>query len=228
MTKLKITLKLGKFLFPSKLDVSLMKTYVETFRRMVGKGEKLLLVTGGGEAAREYIKAAREAGIDESACDQLGIEISRINAYFLIQLLQNLAYPEVPTTIKELKEFFYHGKIVVMGGLTPGHSTMAVGALAAEAIGADCYIIASDVDGIYTSDPKIHKEAKKFEVISTDEAFKIASEGRIWAGTYEIDPIAIKIIERSKIPAYFIDGRNPKNLEKVLTGEKIGTYIKPS
>ena len=224
---MKVVVKLGKFLFPLKLQTEKLKEYVKTFEELVGEGKRILIVTGGGEIAREYIRVARESGLDEATCDQLGIEVSRINAYLLLSMFKNLAYPEVPISLKELKRFFHHGKIVVLGGLTPGHSTTAVGALAAETIKADCYVIATDVDGIYTKDPKIYGDAEKLEVADTSEVFRLASQGKLWAGTYELDPLAIKVIERSKIPTYFIDGRKTENLKKVLAGEKIGTYIKP-
>jgi len=224
---LKVVFKLGKFLFPLKIQTEKLKDYVKMFEEMFKEGKKLLIVTGGGEVAREYIRVAREYGLDEATCDQLGIEVSRLNAYLLLSMLGENAYPEVPKSLREVKRFFHHGKIVVCGGLTPGHSTTAVGALAAEVIRADCYVIATDVDGIYTRDPKIYKDAEKLEVVDTSEVFKMASQGRFWAGTYELDPLAIKVIERSKIPTYFIDGRKTENLKKVLAGEKIGTYIKP-
>lgn len=222
-----VVVKLGKFLFPLRLQIEKLREYVETFKDLVKEGKKILVVTGGGEIAREYIRVARDSGLDEATCDQLGIEVSRINAYLLLSMFRNLAYPEVPTNLRELKRFFHHGKIVVLGGLTPGHSTTTVGALVAETVKANCYVIATDVDGIYTKDPKIYRDAKKLEVIETSEVFRMASQGKLQAGTYELDPLAIKIIERSRIPTYFIDGRDPKNLKKVLAGEKIGTYIKP-
>lgn len=223
-----IALKLGKFLLSPEPQVDKMKEYVNIIERIIKAGNKLLIITGGGGIARTYIKAARALKVDESTCDQFGIEISRINAYLLISALDELAYPEVPTTIRELKKFFHAGKVVVMGGLTPGHSTVAVGALAAEAIKADLYIIASDVDGIYAEDPKINPKAEKFDVITTDKLFKMATQKKVLAGLYAIDPLAIKIIERSKIPTYFINGKDPRNVEKLLSKKKVGTFIKPS
>ncbi len=227
-SKLIIALKLGKFMFSPEPRTDKMKEYVKMIERLVKAGNKILIITGGGETARKYIKAARTLKVDEATCDQFGIEISRINAYLLISALVGLAYPEVPTTIRELKKFFHAGKVVVIGGLTPGHSTMTVGALAAEAIKADLYIIASDVDGIYSEDPKINPKAEKFDVVTTDMLFKMATEQKVLAGLYAIDPLAIKIIERSKIPTYFINGDEPGNFEKVLSNMKVGTFIKSS
>ena len=222
-----IALKLGKFLFSPDPQADKMEEYVNVIGRIVKARNRLLIITGGGETARKDIRAARILKVDESTCDQLGIEIARINAYLFISALGELAYPEVPTNIRELKKFFHLGKIVVMGGLTPGHSTTAVGALAAEATKVDIYIIASDVDGIFADDPKVNPEAEKFDVITTDKLFKMATKRRTLAGMYDLDPLAIKIIERSKIPTYFINGKDPRNIEKLLAKRKVGTFIKP-
>ncbi len=222
---MKIAVKTGGFLFPSKLNATKIQQYVKTLRKLAEKGDHLLVVTGGGENARRYINVARKAGVDESTCDQIGIEISRLNAYLLISLLGNSAYSALPTTIRDVKRLFQSGKIVVMGGLTPGHSTTAVGAIAAEAIKADRYIISSDVDGIYTTDPKLHRNAKKLEEVTTTQILKMIANKQLWAGSYQLDFVALKIIERSRIPTYFIDGRNTSSLLRVVGGEKIGTYI---
>jgi uridylate kinase len=222
---LKIAVKIGGHLFPTELGAEKIIEYAETLTRIVNQGNKLLVVTGGGGEARKYIDIARKLGADETVCDQIGIDISRLNAYLLISKLGNLAYPEVPTSIKDAKIFFQTGKIVVMGGLTPGHSTTAVGALMAEAIKADFYIIATDVDGIYTADPKIDRKAKKLDKITARKMLEMALAGKCWAGTYALDPLAIKVIERSKIPTYYINGRDPKNIERTIKGEKIGTHV---
>ncbi len=225
---MKVVLKLGKFLFPSYPNLKLLKEYVAIIEDLAERGSRVVIVTGGGGLAKEYIKAAREGGLNESLCDLIGIKISRINAYLLASMFKEHAYQRIPENLEELRYAMQAWRIVVLGGLTPGHSTTTVGALAAEAIKADCYIIASDVEGIYNKDPRTFKDAKMLKTITTKKVFKIAIRGNLWAGGYEIDPLAIKIIERSKIPTYFIDGRKPENFLKILTGEKIGTYIKPS
>jgi len=225
VSRLKIAIKTGGFLFPSKLNATKIQQYVKTLRKMAEQGDRLLVVSGGGENARRYINVARKAKVDESTCDQIGIEISRLNAYLLISLLGDAAYSALPTTIRDVKKLFQSGKIVVMGGLTPGHSTTAVGAIAAEAIKADRYIIASDVDGIYTDDPKLHRDAKKLEEVTTAQILKMTASKQLWAGSYQLDFVALKVIERSRIPTHFIDGRTVSNLLRVTGGEKIGTYI---
>jgi len=222
-----LVVKLGHFLFPYPPRPRTLRNYAKVFRTLHSEGYGLVLVTGGGEASRGYIEALRRLHADETVCDEAGIAVSRLNARLMAVVLGNLAYPAIPGSLEELRAYFGHGRIVVMGGLTPGHSTAAVGALAAEAIDADIYIMATDVDGIYSEDPKVSPKAKKFDEITTGKLTKLALKGRLWAGTYQLDPLAVKIIERSGVTAYFLDGRQKENLMKAGLGGKVGTRIVP-
>jgi uridylate kinase len=164
--------------------------------------------------------------VPESLCDHLGILASRLNARLLVDGLGEYAFPEVPTTIDELKHYFASGKIVAMGGLTPGHSTNAVAAIAAETIKADLFINATDVDGVYTADPSKDPKATKLEEVSIEDLTKILSKADMSAGAYELmDSLALRIIQRSKIPTIILNGRKPDNLLKALRNEAIGTQI---
>jgi len=114
----------------------------------------------------------------------------------------------------------------VLGGLQPGQSTNAVAAATAEAINADLLINATNVDGVYTDDPQKNPNAKKINQIKVDELLKMMIGFELSAGGYELfDPVAVKIVKRSKIPTWIIDGRDVNNIEKVLRGEKVGTKI---
>ncbi len=91
---------------------------------------------------------------------------------------------------------------------------------------AELLVRLTDVNGVYTDDPKTNPNAKKIDVISVKDLLKMAISKKYWAGGYElIDPVAIKIIQRSKIPTRIVDGRDPKNLKKALGQEKIGTLV---
>jgi uridylate kinase len=119
--------------------------------------------------------------------------------------------------------------IVVMGGLQPGQSTNAVAALAAEAMRADLLVNATDMDGAYTADPRKDPNATKLDEVTPDELTKILSTEGFKAGEYDLmDPLALRIIKRSKIPAVIVDGRDPSNIAKALSGKRIGTRIVPT
>ena len=223
---MKVVVKIGGYTFPSELDAARIETYAMLFRKLHHEDHEILIVTGGGEDARKYIGVARALGADEAHCDQIGIEVTRLNARLFISKLGGEAYPEPPTNIHELTRALATGKIVVMGGLTPGHSTDAVVAIAAELMRADVLIRTTDVDGVYTGDPKKDPKVKRLNIIAPDKLLKLVLSGEYWAGSYDLlDPVAVKIIARSKIPTWIIDGRKPANIEKIIRGETVGTKV---
>lgn len=224
---MKAVIKLGGFAFPDEAKKPLVEEYVKLLKELVGEYH-LVVVTGGGSVARTYIKAARDMDVPESLCDQIGILVSRLNARLLVDGLGEYAFPEIPVNIDELKHYFASGKIVAMGGLTPGHSTNAVAAIAAETVGAELFVNATDVEGVYTSDPSKDKKAKKLDEVTVSQLTQILSKVDISAGAYELmDPLALRIISRSKISTVILDGRTPANVTRALRNEKIGTQVIP-
>jgi uridylate kinase len=223
---LKLVIKIGRYVFSSNLDTKMLSLYAELFRKLRREGHKIVIVTGGGEEARKYISAAKGLGGSEFTCDTLGIDVSRLNAKLLIAGLGDDVYPFSPPTLEELQKAFESGKIIVMGGLQPGQSTNAVAALAAEAIHADLFINATNIDGVYTADPKKDPNAKKLDIISAGDFLKLSLGDKLLAGQYELfDPLAIKIVERSRIPTRIIDGRTVENIERAVKNESVGTLI---
>ncbi|MFQ6085078.1 MAG: UMP kinase [Candidatus Bathyarchaeia archaeon] len=224
---MKLVLKLGGHLIPLDLSKETILAYSGAVKKIHSKGDKIVMVVGGGEMARRYINTARSLGADESLCDLIGIEVTRLNARLFISEMGDRAYPVPPTHIDELKKGLLESKIIVMGGLQPGQSTDAVAALAAEAIDADLLIIATDVDGIYTEDPKVSPSAKRIEEITPEDLLDIIAKRGHRAGEYELlDVLGLEVIKRSRITTHIIDGRDPKNIVKVWRGEKVGSVIR--
>ena len=184
-----------------------------------------VLVAGGGKIARYFINHARSSGADESTLDELGIEISRLNAKLLIYALKGKAYPHPPTNLTEVKQAVDSGLIVVTGGLHPGQSTNGTAALIAEKINAAEFLNATDVDGIYDSDPNKNKKAKKFKRIELKSLRRLLVHENSMAGGYDLmDIVALKVIERSKIKTKIIKS-DIKTIEKAIKGLSIGTEI---
>lgn len=222
---MKAVIKIGGFAFSGEDRPPLVRKYVELLKGLV-TNNRLVIVTGGGKIARFYIRAARDMGVPESLCDQLGILASRLNARLLVDGLGEYAFPEIPVNIDELKHYFSSGKIVAMGGLQPGHSTNAVAAIAAETIKADLFVNATDVDGVYTADPTKDPKAKRLDEVSVHQLIGILSKGEMSAGTYDLmDSTALRIINRSRISTVILDGRKPGNVLKALRNQKTGTRI---
>lgn len=219
-------MKLGGHAFPLKLDAEALADFVKTFRKLRAMGHELVVVAGGGAGARSYIKAARDLGANEVVCDQFGIEAARLNAGLLVAGLGEDAYPVVPVCLEEFRVAFESGKIVVLGGLLPGQSTDAVAALISEFVGADIMVKATDTEGVFAADPKRDPKAKKLEKISYGELGNLVSGKSVKAGGYELlDIVAIRILERSKTRLRVVNGKDPRNIERAVKGEKVGTLV---
>ena len=223
---MRAVVKLGGSLFrrdPDTKAIARIGRMLESFSK---NGSQLVLVAGGGENARTYIAAARRLGAEESTCDLVGIQVTRVNAELLRLSLGSSAVPKVPTSISELPSLVGEGRVVVMGGLQPGQSTNAVAALAAEITRADGLVNATDVDGVYTEDPKKNPKAKFLRSVHVDKLLNWAMSGEVFAGRYELlDPLAIKILQRAKIPTRFVSLEDPENIIGALQGKDVGTRI---
>lgn len=223
---MKIVVTIGGSVLIKNSDYKKFKEYVDVLLEMKAENE-LFVVVGGGKPARNYIKIARALGASEALCDDVGIEVTRMNARLLIIALGDAAYPKVPHNFSEALEFSSSGKLVVMGGTEPAHSTDAVGSILAEFIDADLLINATSVDGLYDKDPEIYDDAVMFEEIKAYDMMDMLSSKDIIAGTYEFfDQTAIGIIKRSQIKTVILNGDNPRNIIRA-TFEKIGTTILP-
>ena len=221
--KKRIVIKLSGRVFGMD-NVKVLKDYA-TFLVKISKICQPIVIAGGGNIARHYISHARSSGADESTLDELGIEISRLNAKLLIYALKNKAYSHPPTTLQEVRHAVDTGLIVVTGGLHPGQSTNGTAALIAEKIKAEQFLNATDVDGVYDMDPNRFKKAKKFKRIELKNLKNMLVHEDSVAGGYDLmDIVALKIIERSKIKTRILKA-TPKIIEKAIKGENMGTEI---
>ncbi|TMI17456.1 UMP kinase [Candidatus Bathyarchaeota archaeon] len=223
---MRAVVKLGGALFLREPNVAALKDMGKVLSGFVREGNQLVLVAGGGENARTYIGAARKLGAEESTCDLLGIQITRANAELLRLAMGSIASSKIPTMLSDLPHCVGSGKAVVMGGLQPGQSTNAVAALAAEITRAEILVNGTDVDGIYTDDPKKNPKAKIIRSVNVDKLLSWAMGGEVFAGRYELlDPLAIKIMQRAKMPTRFVSLADPGNILAALQGKDIGTRV---
>ena len=203
---------------------------VGTLRRIVESRKylRLVLVAGGGKTSREYIEAASKFGADQASLDEIGIHISRANAMVLICALGEVAHSRVPSNLQEVMQALEipRNRIVVVGGFHPGQSTNAVAALIAEKTRASRFINATDTDAVYTEDPNEHKNAKPLTSVTIKELSEILGRESMRAGGYDLmDPVALKLIERSRTPT-LITKCTPKILEdSILFGKSPGTVV---
>ena len=185
-----------------------------------------VVVAGGGSVARHYIGIARGFGLDEASLDIIGIQVSRLNAKLLVAAIGKKAHHTIPEDLEQVTHAAATGKIVVTGGLHPGQSTNATAALIAEKIGAARLVNATDVDGIYDSDPRSNKRAKMFKQITVKECRSLLGGENSMAGGYDLmDIVALKVIERSKIPTAVIKSEPSRIKDTILKNKATGTRI---
>ena len=201
---------------------------LKKYARMLSKiSEKVqpVVVAGGGKVARHYISTARSFGSDEASLDMLGIEVSRLNARLMILALGDQAYPAVPEDLEQVSKAVIAGRIVVAGGLHPGQSTNATAALIAEKVKASKFLNATDVSGIYDSDPNKNKGAKLFDKITVKKCIDLLGSEDSAAGSYDLmDIVALKVIERSKIHTVVLKS-DPIVIQNAISRSTVGTRI---
>lgn len=153
-----------------KAHVRDFQDMAKTIRSQAESGRKLVVVVGGGQTARSYISAAEQLGANNGMKDQFGILVSRLNARLFIEALgTDVAFADPPESLPALRSALQTSPVVVLGGLQPGQSTTAVSALCAEFTSAERVVFCTDVDGVYSADPRKDPNAKKLDQVSYRE-----------------------------------------------------------
>lgn len=207
-------------------DSAGLKRYAETLRE-IARNNQVYVVVGGGGLARECITKARGVGASEALCDSIGILATRMNAALLAAALDGFAPFRVPESYDDAIAASKTYRVVVMGGVSPGQTTDTVAALLAEYARADLLVIATSVNGVYTSDPERDPGAVKIPRMDAEDLARMMSHIELKAGSRSpVDPLAAKIIERSHIPTVVVDGRDVANLVRAIDGTHDGTEIR--
>jgi len=226
---MRVVISVGGSVLAPDLDPGRIEGYAATIERLVDEGASLGVVAGGGGVARRYIETARELGANEVQLDQIGIDVTRINARLLIAALGDGVDPRVPHDHEAAGEAIRRGDVCVMGGITPGQTTDAVAAALAEFVGADLLVFATGADGVYTADPNTDPDAEQYEQLTpADLVDVVAPMSRDAGASAPVDLLAAKLIERAGIRTVVLDGTDPERVgQAVLTGEHSGTDVVP-
>lgn len=212
----------GSILAPETQDIAYIEKLSKLLLSLKKQGYRLIVVVGGGGLTRKFIELARKVGANNYLCDEIAIQMTRLNARFLIAALgEENASPVVPTHPDDAISMFSSNKIICMGGTIPGHTTDAVSVLLAEALNAR-WVKACGVDGIYEEDPKKNHNAKKFDKISHEKVVEMASayDSRRAGSNFVIDVLAAKILQRGDIEGCIVNGKDFENLRNAIIGKK--------
>src|SRR5512139_2087262 len=198
-------------------------------REVRNLGVEVVIVIGGGNIFRGI--AGSQGGIERATADYMGMLATIINALALQDALEKLGVAtrvQTAITMHQVAEGFIRrravrhlekGRVVIFGGGTgnPYFSTDTASALRATEIGAEVILKATKVDGIYDSDPKKNKKAKRYTQITYLEALQKQLK--------VMDSTAFSLCLDNKMPIIVFDLFKPHNLRRVVMGEKVGTLV---
>jgi len=223
---MKIVVRVGGSVVASPPNSVLIGRYADLLKDLKKQGHEVVAVVGGGALARDFIKVAGELGLDEAERDWAAIHVSRLFAQLFVMRLSEAGCGTVPVSLDEAVGCLKRGKVVVMGGLKPGMTTDAVAAMFGEKIRADLLVKASDVEGIFTKDPKKYPDAKKIDELKFKDLTRLFEENRHKAGIHQIlDPEAVKILRKGGMKMVVVNGFKPENVLLAVKGERVGTVI---
>jgi len=223
---MKIVVRVGGSVVASPPNPVLIGKYADMLKDLKKQGHEVVAVVGGGALARDFIEIAGELGLDEANRDWTAIHVSRLFAQLFVMRLGDAGCGTVPISLDEADACLKRGRVVVMGGLKPGMTTDAVAAMIGEKINADLLVKASNVDGIYTKDPKKYPDAKKIDELKFNDLTRLFEENRHKAGIHQIlDPEAVKILRRGRVKMVVVNGFKPENVLLAVKGGKVGTTI---
>ncbi len=223
---MKVILRIGGSVVASPPTAEIIAGYARLLEELERQKHQLVVVVGGGSVARDFIELAKDLSLNEEGQDEVAISVSRLFAQLFVLKLGDLSSDVIPRTVDDAAELFGKGKIVIMGGVKPGMTTDAVSAMVAEKIAADLLVKASDVDGVYTKDPKKYDDAKKIDRLSFDDLGALFELDEHRAGINQIlDPKAVRVLQKCRIRMIVVNGFKPENVSLALKGEKVGTII---
>ena len=203
--------------------------YLKTFKKLIAstKDKRFVIATGGGSTARKYMKALELEGVDKKTQCIMGISVTRLNAAFMANFFDGMASQSIPHSIQEVKNLLKRNKVVFVGGLRYEEDNTSDGTAAriAQHLKTD-FINITDVDGLYTKDPRKHKDAKFINRISFDDFDKMMKKITYNPGQhFVLDQHASTIIKRHKIRTIIL-GKNLGNIRECLNDKDFkGTVI---
>jgi uridylate kinase len=219
-------MRIGGSVVASPINPALISRYIELLTDLKMQGHEVAVVVGGGALARDFIKVAKNLGLDERAQDEVAISVSRIFAQLFLKKLGELGCEAIPLTVEDAVKCLRDGKIAVMGGLKPGMTTDTVAALIAEKVNTDLLIKATDQEGVYNKDPRKHADAVMLKHLSFEELSNVFAEDKHKAGIHQIlDPEAVKILKHKRVRVVVVNGFKPENILAVVEGKHVGTMI---
>ncbi|MDD4715809.1 MAG: UMP kinase [Oscillospiraceae bacterium] len=212
------------------LDFEVIGRVCDVIRDCVATGVQMGIVVGGGN----FWRGVKDGGgkMDRTRADHMGMMATVLNCLALADVLEQRRVDVRVQTAIEMRAIaepyirsrairhLDKGRVVIFGCGTgsPFFSTDTAAVLRAAEIDADVILLAKNIDGVYSADPKLDPDAVKYDSISYDD---------ILAQHLEVmDSTATSLSMDNKIPVVLFALQDPKNIYRVIMGENIGTIVK--
>jgi uridylate kinase len=216
----------GSLIVPDGIDTGFLHNFRSVILDQVGRGVSFFIITGGGMTARSYQKAAQEVrgDLDRDDLDWIGIHSTRLNAHLMRALFKEEAQERIiknPT-----RSIRGNSPIIIGAGWRPGWSTDYIAVMAAKQLGAKKLINLSNIDYVYTKDPREFPDAEKLEQVDWARFRTLIPDHWDPGLSSPFDPVAAKEAESLKLEVAVMNGRNTAEFENYLTGRPFkGTVI---
>lgn len=228
----RILLKLsGEAFSASKLGIDFEQALeiAEEIAEVAKGGVQTAIVVGGGNLFRGYY-GTRE-GMDQVTGDYIGMIGTVMNALALQSALETYGVETRVMSALEISKVaepyirrravrhMEKGRVVICaaGSGNPFFTTDTAGVLRAAEMGCEVMLKASTIDGVYSADPKVNKDAKKFDRLSYDEV--ISKELRV------LDLTATTLAKERNLPIIVFDFHKKNSLTDLVSGKAVGTQI---
>jgi len=213
----------------SGLDFNVIRSVCEAIVTCVELGVQIGVVVGGGNFWRGVKDG--EGKIERTRSDHMGMMATVMNCLALADMLEQLGVQvrvQTAMQISAVAEPYIRlradrhltlGRVVIFGMGTghPYFSTDTAAVLRAAEIDANVILLAKNIDGVYTADPKLDPSARKLETITYQEVL----EQRLAV----MDPTATSLSMENEIPILLFALEDPYNIVRAVTGEKIGSRV---
>jgi len=215
----------GSVIAPEGPDAPFIKAFTEAIKERMAAGKRFVIVTGGGRTARHYFQALQAIGNgNPEDGDWIGIYATHLNAQLVRLSFGELAHPQINTD--PTKRMDWKSPVLIAGGWVPGRSTDYDAILLAKMYGAKNVVNVSNIDYVYTADPKKDPLAQPIPKISWADL--IAMLPQEWSPSISapFDPIAAREAKERNISVSIVNGSNLQNTLAAIDGQEFkGTVI---
>ena len=219
----------GSLIVPDGIDttfLSNLRTFIDF--ETTSRGRRFIIIAGGGRTARNYQDAASAvSNLIPNDLDWMGIHATRLNGHLLRTIFRDKAHPVMITNPDDVLDVPARDRVIIAAGYRPGSSTDLRAVQIAEKLGAHKMINLSNIDFVYTADPRTDKNATPIKNISWPEFRALIPSEWDPGLSSPFDPIAAQAAERDNIEVAIINGNKLAEVVNYLDGKPfVGTLIK--